>query len=522
MYENLILNDKNHRLIMGRLFDYFSKNFDYQVGKGEEDLTFQMMKYQVSQNPAKNGEKPRPYVLSIFKKCLDELIPMISKKLQPKETPNQKHINAQEKLKPINTLQVNKDVTTNFEQLMKSREPVNHKPKDIPAFGLTTDTDNSAISGSFEQLNLKRQQEQKQVESQLKKDQQPPIVPKQATEVARPISDDNTNVFGAPINSPQPIEKADSQVTNQIQNLQNAPMSSGQQLLIKKPKEFQNLVNDAYKYNNNYLKTYNLVIDSRDRNTAAYPDNFNYQIDLDYIYKDIISIELVSANVPKTQYLINSSNNKIYFTDNGSAELTATIPVGNYTPSTLATAIGSAMTTVATNTFTATADETLTNKFTIAVNTGTYTIDFAGVSETYGTTTRIRYRENSIGPIIGFSQNDLSGAITYTGDNQYDFNGPTYVLLHIDNWDNLFGVHNNSITKSYAKIVLDTDLNSYKFFKSQADYITKKEFSPPLAKLAQMNIKFLNYDGTYYDFAGLEHCLYFKVKVLNQPGAFYY
>ena len=506
---------------MGRLYDYFSKKHNYQVSSGEEDLTHQMMKYQVEQTPAKNGQDPREYVLQINIKCIKELIKIISDKIKPVETPNQKHVKAQDQLKPVNTMQSNNDVTSAFEQLSRSREPDTAKPKDVPTFGLSAETDNSAISGSFEQLSLAREHEQKKVEKQLQNDIKPPMVPPQATSVARPANNDNSNVFGAPVVSPQPIEKAKTQTNQDIQNLTNAPMSSGQELLIKKPKEFKNLVDNAYKYNNNYLKTYNLVIDSRDRNTVAYPDNFNYQIDLDTIYKDIVSVELVSANVPKSQYLINSSNNKIYFTDNGSAELTATIPIGNYTAATLATAIGTAMTTVATNTFTVT-NNTLTNTFTIAVNTGTYTLDFAGVSEVYGTTTRIRYRENSIGAIIGFPQTDLSGSISYTGSNQYNFNGPTYILLHIDNFDNLFGVHNNSITKSFAKIILDTDLNSYKYFKSQTDYITKKEFSPPLAKLAQMNIKFLNYDGTFYDFSGLEHCLYFKVKVLNQPGSFYY
>ena len=520
MYSSYILNDKNHKQIMGRLYDYFSKKHNYQVGQGEEDLCYQMMKYQVDQNPAKRGAKPRDYVLQVNIKCIKELIKIISDKLKPVETPTQQHLSAQEELKPVNTLQANSDVASSFEQLMKNREPAKPTPKDLPAFGLSTETDNSAISSNFDKIAAQREAEQKRVEQQLIKDGQPPMVPTQATGVARPAHNDNSNVFGAPVDTPQPIEKADTQVSQNIENLNTAPMASGQALLLPKPKEFKNLVNNAYKYNNNFVKTYNLVIDSRDRNTVSYPDNYNYQIDLDYIYKDILSVELVSANVPKTQYLINSSNNKIYFTDNGSSELIATIPVGNYTSTTLATAVGTAMTTAGTNTFTVT-DDTLTNTYTIAVNTGTYTLDFAGVSETYGSTTRIRYRDNSIGPIIGFAQTDLSGAITYTGANQYNFNGPTYILLHISDFDNLYGVHNNSITKSFAKITLDTDLNSYKFFKSQSDYITKKEFSPPMAKMAQLNIKFLNYDGSFYDFSGLDHCLYFKIKTLNQNQGYF-
>ena len=78
MYSSYILNDNNHKQIMGRLYDYFSKKHNYQVGQGEEDLCYQMMKYQVKQNPAKNGVKPRDYVLEVNIKCIKELIKIIS------------------------------------------------------------------------------------------------------------------------------------------------------------------------------------------------------------------------------------------------------------------------------------------------------------------------------------------------------------------------------------------------------------------------------------------------------------
>ena len=506
MYENYFLNDKNHRQIMGVLYNYFQKKYDYEVGTGEEDLAMQMMTYQMRENLPANGEKPRDYILKMNKKCLTELIVIISQRISV-ETPDNKHLRVQEELKPINTLESNNDVSVKFEELTKAREPTTLAPSDVPIFGLSTETDNSAISSNFEQLAFVRETEQKKVEQQLRTD-------------VEPINPDD-NILGATIKIPIGVGETLKEV-NSVENLNSAPLSTGQKLLIEKPKEFKNLENNAYKYNNNYVKTFNLVIDSRDRNTSAYPDNFKYQIDLDTIYKDVLSVELVSANVPKSEYLINTSNNKIYFTDNGSAELTATLPVGNYTPATLATAISTAMTTVATNTFTATVDSVLTNKFTIAVNTGIFTMDFKGDDEKYGNTVRSKYRDNSIGPVIGFSQIDVSGAGTYIGQNQYNLNGPTYVLLHIDDFDNLFGVHNNSITKSFAKIILDTEQNSYKFFKSQTDYITRKEYSPPRGKLAQLNISFLNYDGSFYDFGGLEHSIYFRIKTLNQSQGFYF
>ena len=119
MYENYILNDKNHRQIMGRLYDYFSKKYGYEVGSGEEELCYKMMNYQVSENPAKNGQNPRQYVLDINIKCIKELIRMISDKIKPVETPTQQHRRAQEELKSVNTVQGNNDVTKLDKNILK-------------------------------------------------------------------------------------------------------------------------------------------------------------------------------------------------------------------------------------------------------------------------------------------------------------------------------------------------------------------------------------------------------------------
>ena len=56
-----------------------------------------------------------------------------------------------------------------------------------------------------------------------------------------------------------------------------------------------------------------LIIDSRDRNYNIYPNANDYTIDLDEVYQDVLSIELVSAKVPFSNYLINSTNNILYF-----------------------------------------------------------------------------------------------------------------------------------------------------------------------------------------------------------------
>ena len=529
MYENLFLTDKNHKLIMRTLYEYFTKHYNYKVGYDEEELTMIMMKNIIAKNPASRHDKPRPYIQDLLRKTVGTVKGIIESKLteQNGQAPQQdseyqQRLEADRKLRSEQNQGNNADVTSHFEMLEKERSSHLQVPdkKDVPNFAEPLDNNNAEIAAKFDELNKARELEMKETERMLKRDSNDvPITAPESVNQPAPIGQSFDTV--GPV-EPSPVDKQTVNSINNIENLNDAPQSMGQQLLIQKPKEFENLVNNAYKYNNNFIKRFNLVIDSRDRNTDDYPNTYKYQVDFDYIYKDIVSIELVSANIPKTEYLINTSNNKIYFSENGGVELEATIPTGNYTPATLATAIKAAMEAVGADTYTVTADETLTNKYTITKSSGTLELFFTDGTETYATSTRTKYKNNSIGPVIGFSKTDLSGSATYTGQNQFNLAGNSYILLHIHNLDNLYGVHNNSVSKSFAKITLDAQQSEYKFFKSQQDYIIRKEFSPPLAKLAQLDIEFRNYNGSFYDFGGLEHCLYFKITTLNQNQSYFF
>jgi hypothetical protein len=280
-----------------------------------------------------------------------------------------------------------------------------------------------------------------------------------------------------------------------------------------KPKEKYSKMMQDIKDDRKFMSIYEVIVDSKDRNYTNYPNPNYYIVDLDQTYKDVVSIELISSIVPKSQYIINSNNNTIYFNEGGS-DLTATITEGNYTISTLLAALKSSMDTVGGLTYTLTND-TLTNKITISA-TGTFSLLFDGGEENYLDGTRTVYKENSIGPIIGFPRSDLSGASTYTAPNQYNLNGENYVLLEIKDLENLnSSIAKNTINKNFCKINLDVDNNSNKFFTNKVDYICKKYFKEVLPKLSQFNIKFYNYNGSLYDFNGLEHSLHFRIKTLN-------
>ena len=529
-----MLTKKNHQLIMEVAWNYFSKNHGFELGENEEHLCGQIMERNHAQYP---NDKPNVFM----KKCLSELIGRIdsavkeqTKVQEPQQRAEQAHkdlggaAQRQEDAPdyPRTLPGNNKDVNDRMKQMEEDRG-MSQKATDRNPLKMQEklEEDNSQVSSSFEDIQLQRQREEQKraqvINSQVGQPQKQLKAPER-TQTHKEVPEQKVQTI-------QPVQQmeeqkgpvaADSTEYNTGTIAYKAPMAEGQRVLIEKPKAFKKLEGDSYKYNNNMLKSFNLVINSQDRNTTTNPSNSNYQIDLDVIYKDIISVELISAIVPKTQYLINGSNATIYFNEGGD-EISATVSPGNYTADTLATALGNAMTAAGGQTYTATADDTTTNKYTISA-AGGFSLIFVGETVTYGLSTRTDYKTNSIGPIIGFSKTDLASNTTHTGDNQFNLNGDTYVLLHIHDFDNLFGVHNDSVTKSFAKIILDTPQSEYKFFKSQSDYITRKEFSPMKAKLSQLNIKFLNYNGSEYDFGGLEHTLCFKITTLNQSQGYYF
>ena len=502
-----MLTRKNFNLIMEVAWNHFSKN-GIELGDNEEQLCAQIMERN-------NKQYPNDTQRVFMKKCLAEFIGRIDSAIkdQMKSQQNQQTEKRRNDSPdyPRTIKGDNKDVDNKMKQMEEERgiggQEQKKSDRNPLQFQDNINEDNSNISNSYEEIQKQRQREE-QRRSEIQKQKESGQAPNPQLVIPEEKKQE-----------PQPVA-ADSMEFNTGTIADKAPMAEGQRVLIEKPKAFKKLEGDSYKYNNNMLKSFNLIINSQDRNTSSYPSNSNYQIDLDVIYKDIISVELISAIVPKTQYLINSSNSTIYF-DEGAGEISATVSSGNYTTSALATALGNAMTTSGGQTYTATVDDTTTNKYTISAPGG-FSLIFVGDTVTYGLSTRTDYKTNSIGPIIGFSKTDLTSTTTHIGDNQFNLNGDTYVLLHIQDFDNLFGVHNESVTKSFAKIILDTPQSEYKFFKSQSDYITRKEFSPMMAKLSQLNIRFLNYSGSEYDFGGLEHTLCFKITTLNQSQGYYF
>ena len=115
-------------------------------------------------------------------------------------------------------------------------------------------------------------------------------------------------------------------------------------------------------------------IDSRDRLSPSTTNANSFRFNLDPTVRNAFGIEVVSVEMPLTMYPINANNNTLSWIDANVASIVSTIPVGVYTPTSLATELGTQMTADATdaNTYTATIDSVSKLMTITRINDGPY------------------------------------------------------------------------------------------------------------------------------------------------------
>ena len=270
-----------------------------------------------------------------------------------------------------------------------------------------------------------------------------------------------------------------------------------------------------------------LIVDSRDRDTSIHSNSNNYSVSLPEVYENITSIELIGAEIPKTQYLINDYNNKIEYR-NGSGNTSVTITNGDYNITDLISTINTAFDNNGqSHKLVLSVASTATQKLQIENTTGN-TVVFYWKTDTeevsVNGTTRPAYRTNTMGKILGFNKSDVTIAhsATATAPNRYDLSGTKFVMLNIRDLDVLNGTY-PGIDGAFARIILDNDSGTVKYLK--ASDIGKgrfiKYFNPPLGKLNKLDISFVTYDNNPYDFNGHDHTLFLQMMSLNQSSKYF-
>ena len=540
---NVFFSQNNYKVLLSVVYEHLMNEYDYSIGDDEEELCVKIMEHIYNNSePKKNTTSVIDYVKGLNRTTINELIEIIIKKIHNDMSPDKNSIDIPKE--PLRNERDNKNMQIQPRQTGSFGNVSEHPSRQNTQFASTSfPGSNRDIINNFEQIQKERNNDQPlkemkgrnpQFEDQYREDNTniPEDYEKALSE--RKYQNNENNLETIIEENIEEFDKvlpgmdADTQYSElptaeQKIALNEPPQPTNLQMLIKQPDIFKKYLAEA---NKGLTKEYFVVIDSRDRNYDLFSSTSQYEIELNNVYKDIVSIELISAEIPHSGYIINASNNEIHFIETNTQTstntyYTATIPQGNYTESELATTIGEQMTTAGQSTYTVTVDTT-SRKMSIASNlTGgdnIFSLIFRGNTEKYEDSTRYLYKERSIGSILGFIRNDLSGSASYTGQNQYNINGENYILLHIDNLSNMEG-RGYGVSNSFAKITLTSDKNKTRFYNMN-EYITKKIFNPPLGKLNQLFIKFKKYDGGLYDFGGIEHSLFFKITTLIQSQGY--
>jgi hypothetical protein len=117
--------------------------------------------------------------------------------------------------------------------------------------------------------------------------------------------------------------------------------------------------------------------------------------------------------------------------------------------------------------------------------------------------------------ISGFIFNNIS--ILYS-PHIFQVENKPYVILKIKNFPLLSSI--GAANEAFTLIPLITSDNTIVNNMTIPVHGVIKYFNPPLGKLLWMDIEFVNYDGSLFDFRGQENLLVFTINLLNQPGKY--
>ena len=302
----------------------------------------------------------------------------------------------------------------------------------------------------------------------------------------------------------------------------SAPIQYKTDLMIKRPDGYsmKDILDKVY--GNELIKYNYITIDSRDRNQDLYPNPNSYSVKLNEIYTDVYKVELISAEIPKAGYVIESYNNMIYFQEKNSqvsynSYYETEIPVGNYTSSQLLSKIASQMSAIGQSAYTLSLDSLNKVKFEsdLSGGDGIFNLVFKQGIEKYGIDEfRSRYMPFSIGRTIGFDCKNYTSSDNYTGDFKIPLQSDDYIVIEIPEFQGIIDDPHGDGQNDFAKILLNCAHGDTAFYYN-ALYVLQKTFNPRI-ELSKISFNFKVHGGYLYNFHGLEHSLTFRITSLKQ------
>lgn len=244
-----------------------------------------------------------------------------------------------------------------------------------------------------------------------------------------------------------------------------------------------------------------LLVDSRDRDYAKYPSASQYVVNLPQTLNNVKSAVLISAEMPSTYYVFTAAKGttSLLVTVNVTTN-TVTIPDGNYTTTTMAAALKTALEAAfAGTTFTITFDPA-TYKCTIAISpSNTLTVDC---------TTAVKNTDWGLGYYLGFARGvATTGTATITGSLASNMNPELYYLIDIAELNAVDETAVGGRRGAFAKVPLQSGISQNSFYSTVLACFMCNEQKPPKARLDKLSVSIRFRDGTLVDFNNAEHSM---------------
>lgn len=257
--------------------------------------------------------------------------------------------------------------------------------------------------------------------------------------------------------------------------------------------------------------TKDVVIDSRDRNKSLYPTPQYYELHMDEEIQDVTSLELIGADVPMPEYMVNRRNcNFLARYSTSSATSTITLSFGDYDAPALA--------------------EELQRALAAALSGGdpqAFRVKYNARTDNYEVRAKQAFAltfasDSSCARLLGFGKgSQVSSVVDAAGDALFvnvvassyrrDAIVDRYLVLHIEPAYAKYNPVNMALNKSFAIVPRDSDIMNV-----QTLHMHRKNFTPPVMKFAKIRVKFLCAEGQPYDFHNQDHRLELRFTSIRQ------
>jgi len=231
---------------------------------------------------------------------------------------------------------------------------------------------------------------------------------------------------------------------------------------------------------------------------------------------DIVQMELLSAEIPNSEHVINATNNLIEFkhaNDPGfPLPLTATLTPGTYTGPEIANeinlqmnaAMGAAIGVEVNVTF-----NTITKLLTITGVTGNIELLFGPLNP--DTLLDNPSFGNSPTTQLGFLAVNTAAAASATSNSIVNLSGEDYIYMQIVFPSGLTNViqTTNNIPNVFAKIILNVPPDTVSFYSYVSNPL---KFKPSYPRIRRLGFRFVKHDGTLYDFQSVNHSFTIEYK----------